>query len=667
MKRRREEQLIPSTAGQLWLLAALTLVALPHLLRQPLWLSTGCLGVITWRLLREFRGWPLPGRWLRLLLTLLGAAAILLTYRSILGREAGTALLTVMLCLKLIEMRTLRDAMVVIFLGYFLVIGGFLFSQSIFMGSYLFAVVLALTTALVALNHPGATLHNSRRYLSTAGGLLLQAIPIMVVLFILFPRIPGPLWSLPSDAHSGRTGLSDEMSLGNITNLATSEEIAFRVQFDGSLPAADELYWRGPVLWHTDGRHWKRLTTQQAASVASEAVQFKPLNEPVSYTVTLEPHNKQWLFALDLPATLPEIPGKATIRPDFQLLSQNRIDDRLRYQVSSHTRYNTGPVEQWEWQLALRLPEDNNPQARELIARWRTDSDDTRAIIKRALDYFREEPFWYTRQPPLLLSDHPVDQFLFETRRGFCEHYAATFTTMMRIAGIPARVVTGYQGGEINAVGNFLVVRQSDAHAWSEVWLEDAGWIRIDPTAVIPQHRVEALPDLTRFSSTAATPFSDDQILWMARSWRQFKQGWGALNHGWNQWVLGFDSKRQAELMSRLGLGHLDWRGMIGLMSGLLAVLLLMITAWLLWRRPKREDPVVKLYQRFCNKLAGRGIEREKSEGPLNFARRVSKLRPDLADEVHLITNYYQQMRYGSKRPVEWLPVMLSAVNKFRP
>jgi transglutaminase-like putative cysteine protease len=497
--------------------------------------------------------------------------------------------------------------------------------------------------------------------------MLLQALPIMVVLFILFPRIPGPLWSLPSDAHSGRTGLSDEMRLGNITSLVESEEIAFRVQFAGAAPAAEQLYWRGPVLWHTDGREWTRLSDREADSSAGKTVDYTPLGSAVSYSVTLESHNRQWLFALDLPATLPELPGGVTLRPDFQLLSNKRIDERLRYQVTSHPRYNTGFIEPWEWHIALSLPATINPRARALVSQWRSRENTDRAIVEQALALFRDQAFWYTRQPPALVSEHPVDEFLFETQRGFCEHYAAAFTTLMRLAGIPARVVTGYQGGEFNPVGDFLVVRQSDAHAWSEVWLEEDGWVRVDPTAVIPADRIEAFPDLTRFSTTAATPFSDDQILWIARSWRQLKLGWDALNHSWNQWVLGFDNKRQAELLRRLGLGQLEWRGMVGLMAGLLGLLLLLISGWLLWRRPKTADPVLRIYQRFCNKLAGRGIKRAKSEGPLDFARRVTVLRPDLADEVDLITNYYQRLRYSSKPTVEWLPAMLSAVKKFRP
>lgn len=667
MKRRQEDSFIPPMAGRLWLLLALTLVAIPHLMRQPIWLSAACLGVIGWRLLRDFNGWSLPGRVLRLVLTLLAIAAILLAYRSILGRDAGTALLTVMLCLKLIEMRSLRDAMVVIFLGYFLAVSGFLFSQSIFMGSYLFAVVFALTTALVVLNHPAGTLQNSRLHLRTAVGMLLQSLPLMVVLFILFPRISGPLWSLPSDDRSGRTGLSDEMTLGTITSLAESEEVAFRVQFDGAVPAAERLYWRGPVLWHTDGRRWTLLSEFEAAFLSSDAVQFEALGPAVNYTITLEPHDQHWLFALDLPSTLPEIPGKVTIWPDFQLLSEKPIEELVRYELRSHTRYRTDFIEDWERQLALSLPEGLDPQTRRLAAGWEEATPNKRELIERALTYFREQDFYYSRQPPALLSSHKVDEFLFETRRGFCEHYAAAFTTLMRAAGMPARVVTGYQGGEINPLGNYLVVRQSDAHAWSEVWLEEAGWVRVDPTAVIPPEHIEATPDLTRFTSTAATPLSADRFLWLARSWRKMKQGWDSLNHGWNQWVLGFDSRRQAELMQNLGLGHLDWRGMVALMIGLLAVLLTLVSAYLLWQWQKKKEPVVRLYQRFCKKLARKGLERAKSEGPLDYARRVSAARPDLTCQVNLITGYYRDLRYIREPKSGSLEALRRAVLRFRP
>ncbi len=657
----------PPQTGRLLLLAALTLVVLPQLTHMPLWLAAGCMAVLAWRLLRDVKGWSLPGGLLRLAITILGTVAILSHYHTLIGRDAGSALLTVMLCLKLLELRILRDAMVALFLGYFLVVTGFLFSQSIFMGLYLFAVVLALTTALIALNHPGASTARIRSYARTAGGLLLQSLPLMVLLFVLFPRIPGPLWSLPDQGSSARTGLSEEMTLGTITDLVESEEVAFRVQFDGAVPDADLLYWRGPVLWHTDGRRWSPLGNRVVDRLKSGQVSYQGVEPTVAYTLTMEPHDRKWLFALDLPARVPSLPGGAWMRPDYQLVAENKVTDVQRYRLESYTRYNTGPLPDALRHLALHLPGDNsNPATRQLARQWHNAGLTPQAIIRHALDYFRDNAFYYSRRPPPLPGRDPVDRFLFDTRRGFCEHYAASFVTLMRAAGLPSRVVTGYQGGEVNPLGNYLIVRQSDAHAWAEVWLTGQGWVRIDPTAVIPAERVETPLDLVRFSSTAAFGLDPNRTTWLARNWQRLKNGWDAVNYGWNQWVLGFNEARQAALLERLGLARFGWAALAGLLVVSLIGAVLLLALYLIRHKPPAPDPVARLYQHFCRKLARQGIARMPSEGPLTFANRASGLRPDLAGAIGSITRLYIGLRYGGRNPAGYHRLK-QHVSQFRP
>ncbi len=658
------ERRIPPQIGRLWLLAGLAAVVAPHLLRVPAWLGIGCGALIGWRILRELKGWPLPGRLVTLLLTIAGVGGVGATYHTLLGQEAGVALLTVMLCLKLLELRTLRDAMLVIFLGYFLVISGFLFSQSILVGFYMFAVVLALTAALVALNHPGSTRRHSRGYVRLAGGLLMQSVPLMLVLFILFPRIPGPLWSLPEDAHRGVSGLSDELTLGSITRLAESQEVAFRVQFEGDIPTADRLYFRGPVLWLADGRRWKTLDPDGEQIRRLGEASYQGASEAVRYTVTVEPHNRKWLFALDLPA---EVPPDATVYGDFQMVADEPVNERRRYTLGSVLDYNTGELPSVQRRLGLKLPAGSNPQTTALARGWRDDGMRPEAIVSAALSFFRDQSFYYTRQPPALPARDPVDSFLFESRRGFCEHYAASFVTLMRAAQIPARIVTGYQGGERNSVGDYLIVRQANAHAWAEVWLKGQGWVRVDPTAAVPPERVQATGDTERFRTTNPVTLSGSQADWLLRSWQELRASWDAVNHTWNQWVLGFDQERQRDLLRRLGLGDLQWRGMVGVLFTMLAVVLGVVSAYLLWPRRDKADPAARLYERFCRKLGRCGLPRDRNEGPRAYAKRIIAARPELSIPVRRITDLYTRVRYAGEDPERWLPRLKEQVQAFRP
>jgi len=637
-----EQALTPPFIGRLALLGGLFLVILPHLFRMPLWLSAVGVAVFVWRLLHELRGYDLPGRLIRYTLVFVGIASVLLAYRTIIGQEAGVALLTMMLCLKLLELHTMRDAMVALFIGYFMVIGGFLFSQSIFMGVYLFAVVLALTAALIALNHPSGDVSHGRYYLITGGKLLLQALPLMVVMFILFPRLSGPLWSMPEDATTSKTGLSDSIKMGSISNLVQSEEVAFRVDFDGRIPPADTLYWRGPVLWYTDGQRWQRLRMRPSTNLP----QVTSLGKSVGYTITLEPNNRRWIFTLDLPLALPTgLADPVLVRPDYQFLIARSVTHKIRYHLRSTTEYRLPNLPQRMHGLATQLPPGVNPRTVALARQWKIEEPDNGAIVQRALNYFSQQPFFYTRRPPLL-HQNPVDEFLFNTQRGFCEHYATAFVTLMRAADIPARVVTGYQGGELNELGDYLIVRQSNAHAWAEVWLKDQGWVRVDPTAAVPPDRVETDNDATRFQTTVVNPGTGSDYPLLRKAFWKLRHGWDAINHSWNQWVLGFDREKQKELLQKLGLDSFSWQWLTGIMFGLLAAILAAIAGMTLLRRPRQRDPLARLYQQWCAKLAKAGTERHRDEGPRDFALRAVQERPELEASITQITRLYIRLRY---------------------
>ncbi|MCF6219265.1 MAG: DUF3488 and transglutaminase-like domain-containing protein [Gammaproteobacteria bacterium] len=661
-KRYQEEQQAAPASGVIWLLGALLLVILPHLFRQPGWVAATCLAILGWRLLKEFNGWALPRTVFRLLLAATLLAGTYLQYRTLNGLDAGTTLLTLMLCLKLIELRTLRDAMIVILLGYFLVLSGFLYDQSILSGLYLLLVVLLLTASLLVLNHSKEGQQQAKKeYFKRAAAILLQALPLVLILFILVPRIPGPLWALPNNSSSATTGLSDKMSIGDITRLADSDAVAFRASFTGEIPAADQLYWRGPILWQTDGRNWSTLNKLDPFN-AMTAAPFTHLSEPIEYSITLPAHQQRWLFALDLPVTQPE---KSFLRRDFQLLHQDKINELYRYTVRSVLDYKNSQLLPQERKKALQLPPNRNPQTRALAQQWRQQAGSDQQLVTQALDYFQQQPFYYSRTPPALRGE-PIDQFLFTAREGFCEHYAAAFVTLMRAAGVPARVVTGYQGGEYNALGDYLLVRQSDAHAWAEVWLPAQGWIRVDPTRVIPPDRIEAYEDLQRFTDTRNDKLFDPNTRWLQAAWLQTQRGWDAANHQWSQWVVGFDQQQQQRLLERLGLGKLNLLALVGIMALLILLLLAALSLYLLSQRQKQLEPLQQAYQTLCLQLAKRGVDNAPWLGPKQRCQQAMRKLPKQRQEIKSLFNHYIQLRYTTHQTPNAQRAFIQAVRRFR-
>lgn len=455
-----------------WLIAVAGCGLLPHAAHLPGWLNAVALLLFIWRLAQWRLGWPGAGTTVKLLVVIACCAGVTLTFGRLFGREPGVALLTLLLVLKLHELHSVRDGHTVVLLGYFMLLAAFLYSQSPGTAALLFAAMVVITAALIALTGPPAP---PTALLRHAGRMLLQALPFMLVLFVLFPRVPGPLWGLPLDAFSGRSGLSDSMSPGSISELSLSGEIAFRVHFDNEPPPARDLYWRGPVLTEFDGRTWRPGdSARRLDSALPHAVNGTRLH----YEVTLEPHGKNWLFALE---TVAGLPAGARISDDWQVFSGDGVRNRRRDRFESVLAVRPGTDEAAPLlEAARRLPAGGNPRTRALARQLHLDAGSDRATVDAALALFRREAFVYTLTPPLLGTDG-VNEFLFDTRRGFCEHYAGAFVFLMRAAGLPARVVTGYQGGERNSFDDYIVVRQSDAHAWAEVWLPGEGWLRVEP------------------------------------------------------------------------------------------------------------------------------------------------------------------------------------------
>jgi transglutaminase-like putative cysteine protease len=628
------------------LLLALIPVLLPHVDHLPLWCSVFAGSMLAWRALITLRAGrrfgELPPRWLLMLLMLAALAATLVTHRTLFGRDAGVTFVTVMLALKLLETRTRRDVVAAIFLSYFLILTNFFYSQSIATAALMLVALVLITAALIAAGRDATPLPLPAQA-RLAGIIILQAFPMMLLLFVLFPRVQGPLWGLPADAQAGVTGLSDSMSPGLITQLSLSDGIAFRVEFKGPVPRAGDLYWRGPVLSAFDGRNWRA----QSANPMRPA-RFEAAGAPVDHVVTLEPSNRPWLFALEMPTVLPSY-GK--LAADLQPVSDRVVTSRLRYEARSYPGYRSIAQETRE-DLApyVALPPRGNVRTRELVLGWLVDNPDPRILAQRALRYFRENEFIYTLEPPLLDND-AIDQFMFVARRGFCEHYASAFVVMMRMARIPARVVTGYQGGEINPVDGVFTVRQSDAHAWAEIWLPGAGWTRFDPTAAVSPARIErglpgAMPQ--RFAPPLLARFAGD---WGARWSQKARLSWEALANRWNQVVLNYTPDRQRETLERLGMRAPTWQDMVVALTVGVGLIMLVSTAWLLKARRER-DPVQRAWLAVCARAGRAGAERLAHEGALDYAARLasaSSLAPDRLRSLTLIAGEYSRLRYGRK------------------
>jgi transglutaminase-like putative cysteine protease len=626
-----------------WLLSVAFFCALPHCLYQPVWLCVAAglilLGVTwRWRL-----GYKVTTRWLKVPLALVGCLSILLQYRTLISYEAGISLLILSVTMKLMELKSRRDAVVVVTLAYFLLLALYFYSQGIFVALWLLLGPLLITAALIQLYDDPE--RSGKALFFAAGRLLLQALPFMVLLYLFFPRADDPLWGLPQEGFVTRSGLSDILNPGSIASLALSDEIAFRVQFHDAEPNPQALYWRGPVLSLFDGREWRAGTARRRMP------EFTELGNPVTYTLTLEAHNQRWLLPLDVTPNPLQIENTdAFINGDGVVRSARPVTSRKRMTFASYLRYRfDANLDDRTIGGNLQLPGNElNPRMLEMASVWREENPDPRQLAERALEYFRQGNFYYTLDPPLL-GQNAIDDFLFNTRNGFCEHYASAFVALMRAAHVPARIVTGYKGGEFNPVDRFLIVRQSRAHAWAEIWLENEGWVRVDPTAVIP-------PERTISGATKQT-----SLQWL----QALRYRWEAINNGWNQWVLGYTSEQQFSLLAALGLKNADWRALGVIMTASMGILLLAMIAWIFL--PRREtDPARHIWRQALRHLEKQGVSCPHWEPPLVLAQRLqTEAPPELAEAALLLARLVCAARYEAKSiPTDTLRLALKRLSQ---
>lgn len=638
------QQQVPRNA-LVWIIICLFALVAPHAARLPVWVLAVYVIAVIWRMQVHRGRWSFPGRWVKVAMTISGSLGIYVSYGTFIGLEPTVALLLTAFALKLVELSQRKDAYVLLFLGYFICITEFLFSQDILITLYSLVNVTLVTTALVALHQPGEHQFN-RGTIRLASVMLLQAMPLMLVLFFVFPRF-GPLWTVPIKSHTAKTGMSDYMKPGDIASLSQSDEVAFRVKFEGEIPSKSELYWRGLVfsrleqgVWSGLGYYDVPLSEQRPGDVATSG-------DPLRYSVIMEPTQQNWLYGLHYARS--SSPG-VMHSSDFRLFSPGPLEAEYMYRANSWPDAGADTeLSEWRRNTEMKLPPRGNPETRKLAQELRSSVNSDEEFVDAILDRFNREPYVYTLRPGRLSSGDQVDQFLFQSLRGFCEHYASAFVFMMRAAGVPARVVAGYQGGEINPVNKTVIVHQFDAHAWAEVWAEGKGWVRVDPTAAVSPDRIEwGLEEAMQSEGSflASAPLSPMRYRNIPLL-NLMRLRYDALTYRWQSWVVGFDRERQFDLLHDF-FGEVSAQIFATLLLGSWALVLVPVAISLFRKKDTNPvSPLDKHYLIFCDRMARLGLVREPGETPGQFAQRAVEELPVYAQELEKITRQYNKLAYA--------------------
>ena len=639
----------------LWVATAAVVSLMPVLPGFPLWLSVLLLVTAALGIGLHLRGVILPPL-LRLPFILFMAVAAVAGSGFSASQETGAALLATMLATKLLETRTVRDGRSICSFSLFAIMAGFLRDQGPLMLLQALVACLLLVAALAQLARlqlPGPPPAPKRRQILVSSVRLLAiSLPFAAVVYLGFPRFPEPLWGSPGAEESGRSGLSDQVSPGDIAEMLLDDSPALRVSFETDTPPRNAMYWRGPVLGNFDGRSWSRWR----GSIFAPPAPMQATDQVYVHEVMQEPTRFQYLIALDLPVEAPE---QARMGADHTLYATRPSQSVRQFRVSSSIDAVLQPdLPDTTRQHYLSLPPGTNPRTLALMAQWQAENAHPETLIQRALDWFHAE-FVYSLVPPPLARDS-VDDFLFGTKEGYCEHFASSFAVMMRSAGIPARVITGYQGGFYNPVGKYWLIRNSDAHAWTEVWLEARGWVRIDPTAAVAPERIrEGLPSLM--------PAPGMLSHWGQPLWNTLD----ALRRGWNFAIVDFDARRQRDLFARLGLDPQDWR-QIALILGLGIALALAISFGLLWRGDRRQkhDPLQVAWNRFLARLTQAGISKRPDQPASALLTQLASIPPPQAEPARLLILRYISQRYAASIPTSSTPAadtaLIADLRRFR-
>ncbi len=634
------------TRDTLFLLAVITWVLLPQVSHLPWWCSAMAATMLLWRGSLAVDNKPLPSKWWLLGLLALAVAATLMTHKTLLGRDAGVTLIVILLALKTLELRARRDAFVVFFLGFFTMLTNFFYSQSLLTAFSMLLGLLGLLTALVNAHMPVGK-PPLLQAAKTAGWMALLGAPVMVVLFLLFPRL-APLWGTPTDAMTGRSGLSASMQVGTIARLALDDSIAMRIAFEGQPPPQRDLYFRGPVLSTFDGREWRPSSDSRFPSRYKLADNLSVEGASLSYQVTLQPTSRPWLFVMEAAAESPAVPGYRTrMSSDLQWLTDRPITDIVRYRVQSHPVFRHGPDKQEVGlQEFVELPPGFNPRTLALAAEIRRDpryaQADSRALVQVAMERLRTGGYLYTLEPGVY-GTHTADEFWFDRKEGFCEHIASAFVVLMRAMDVPARIVTGYQGGEINSVDGFWVLRQSDAHAWTEVWQTGQGWVRVDPTSAVSPGRTGAFQRLAAPQGLVGQALGNLNPNLSA----QLRAAWEAVNNRWTQWVLNYTQGKQLNLLKNIGFESPSWEDLSYLLIGIVVLVSLAGAVWAWWEKVQ-HDPWLRLLARARQRSHRAGLASSAASSPRQLALQALQQHGSQAQPLHDWLLRLEAQRYAA-------------------
>ncbi len=631
----------------LFLLGVIAWTVLPHASHLPAWCIALTSIVLIWRAALALTHAALPGRWI--LVAVLGVAAGLTfwSFRTVFGKEPGITLAVVLMALKTLELRARRDAFVVFFLGFFLILTHFLYSQTLPVAVAMLISVWGLMTALV-LAHMPVGQPSLGQAASLAARTALLGAPIMALMFVLFPRI-GPLWGVPQDGIS-TTGLSNSMKLGSVAEVAQDDSIALRLRFDGPPPAPEAMYLRGPVLARFDGTEWRPLAPRpgglRRGSLEASA-NLRVSGVPVHYEITLEPLRVSALPLLEVTTTAPRIEGYAVFAGEDLVWAADRpVFERVRFEADAYASFRHGPLRATEALAEYRvLPEGYNPRTLEWAAALRRtggfDPADPGPIARALLQHIRTGDYTYTLAADTYGRD-AIDEFWLDRREGFCEHFAAAFVVVMRALGVPARIVTGYQGAEPLPVDGYYIVRQSSAHAWAEYWQRGVGWIRADPTAAVAPDRITHSRRLAPQPGFVAGALGTMSPALLA----QWRATWESINNRWNQWVLNYTRGQQFDVLKNIGFSAPAWEDLALLLIGALSSLALAGAAWAWWDR-HRIDPWMRQMERLRRSLQSIGVEARAHDAPGTLAARLRERLGARAEVLALLLGALERQRYS--------------------
>lgn len=642
----------------LWLLASISCVYLPLQFQLPLWTAIVFVSVVSWRWMMHLGRWPYPSKAMKVLVVILGIAAVIISARGQFSLESATSFILVAGLLKVLEIKTQRDGYIVLFLSYFLIAVNFLYDQGIFTALYGVLSIWILTSALISLHQ---TTFSEQDFIAqlkgaskTSAQVLALSVPIMLVLFLLFPRF-GPLWSLNLQSNKAKTGLSEQMSPGDIAELSNSDELVFRVEFKDQIPAADQWYWRALVLDQyllKQGKAtWKNSGVNSHVYWYPQAWQPEPSQATFDYKIIQEETANKWLIGLRGVAAMETGIG---MTEDDLIKSKTKLYQRKEYQVRSWpdmaiAQQGLRPqVRQQNVQLDNIGTGLSNPNARLFAADIKAAFTSDRERVEAVLSYYRQQEFSYTLQPQTMSKDD-IDDFLFNKRAGFCAHYSSSFVFLMRAMGIPARVVAGYQGGELNADSGHITVRQYDAHAWVEVWFENEGWLSFDPTAQVAPDRINlGIRDALEEEFMADTNLSLlklSHLPWLNDIRLQLDQ----LNYYWHQTVLNFNKKRQGNLLKQW-FGKDALKQSLYWLAGLFCTFFALLAIIVLWQKPvARKTPLMKTLDKFNIKLGRIEMEKQAGEGLLDYSQRLQQSFPSHKKEIERLFNQVQIILYADK------------------